>query len=87
MISITDFIDSGLLHHLQLSGHPFINTVVRIPGPSCRENFWMLNINPFPLLSAEDVELPIIYHLLNLIDLTAQVSSSTTLPVIDIDNR
>ena len=28
---------SGLWHHQQRAGHPFRNTVVLIPGPSCSE--------------------------------------------------
>src|SRR5512140_1428704 len=35
---------SGLWHHLQLKGHPLRNTVVRIPGPSCREKRWISTI-------------------------------------------
>jgi hypothetical protein len=37
---------SGLWHHPQRSGQPFRNTVVRIPGPSWIEYFWILNTNP-----------------------------------------
>jgi hypothetical protein len=40
------FMDSALEHHLQLKGHPFMKMVVRIPGPSWTENFWILNIIP-----------------------------------------
>lgn len=40
---------SGLLHHGHVKGQPFINRVVLIPGPSCIENFWILNINPLCL--------------------------------------
>ena len=31
------FMLSGLWHQVQRSGQPLRNTVVRIPGPSCRE--------------------------------------------------
>jgi hypothetical protein len=37
---------SGLWHHQQESGHPFKNTVVRMPGPSCVENRMMLKMYP-----------------------------------------
>jgi len=37
---------SGLWHHAQRRGQPFRKTVVRIPGPSLTEYFWMLNTNP-----------------------------------------
>ncbi len=39
-------IPSGLLHHGQRSGQPFMDTVVRMPGPSWIANFWMLNTSP-----------------------------------------
>jgi hypothetical protein len=39
--------DSGLLHQGQLSGQPFKNTVVRIPGPSWIEKRWILKIKPW----------------------------------------
>ena len=46
MISGALPIPSGLLHQGQRSGQPFMNTVVRMPGPSWIENFWMLNTSP-----------------------------------------
>jgi hypothetical protein len=38
---IAESISSGLWHHLHWSGQPFRKTVVRIPGPSSVENFWI----------------------------------------------
>ena len=38
--------DSGLAHQLHLRLKPLKKTVVRMPGPSCRENFWMLKMCP-----------------------------------------
>ena len=37
-----------------LSGQPFRNTVVRIPGPSWIEYFWMLKISPVYMLDRKD---------------------------------
>jgi len=45
-IAALRFCDSGFEHHLQRSGQPLKNTVVRIPGPSLMLNFWMLNSLP-----------------------------------------
>src|SRR5450759_79737 len=44
--SVRPAIPSGLWHHTQLRGHPFMKTVVRIPGPSSIEKRWMLKILP-----------------------------------------
>ena len=41
--------DSGLEHHGQRRGHPFRNTVVRMPGPSWILKCWMLKIMPMIL--------------------------------------
>jgi hypothetical protein len=46
MISGLDLCDSGLLHHAHRMGQPFINTRVRIPGPSCKEKRCMSKTNP-----------------------------------------
>jgi hypothetical protein len=40
---------SGLWHHQQHRGQPFRNTVVRIPGPSWIEYFWILATNPLSI--------------------------------------
>ena len=37
---------SGLWHQRQLRGQPLRKTVVRIPGPSWMENFWMSKTRP-----------------------------------------
>ena len=42
---------SGLWHQMHLRGQPFKNTQVRIPSPSCIQNFCMLNIKPISDLS------------------------------------
>ena len=50
--------DSGLLHHGQRSGQPLKNTLVRIPGPSCRLQRCISKIFPFlsiPCLSFLDL--------------------------------
>ena len=44
--------DSGLLHQRQDRGQPLVNTMVRMPGPSCTEYFWMLNTTPVVFLSS-----------------------------------
>jgi hypothetical protein len=44
---------SGLWHQTQRRGQPLKKTVVLMPGPSCKEQRCMLNMNPFiatPLL-------------------------------------
>lgn len=38
--------DSGLGHQRQRRGHPFRKTVVRMPGPSRREQRWMSKTIP-----------------------------------------
>lgn len=38
---------SGLWHHMHLKGQPFKKTHVRIPSPSCMQNFCILNTIPF----------------------------------------
>jgi hypothetical protein len=40
---------SGLWHHQHRKGQPFRNTVVRIPGPSWIEYFWILATNPLSI--------------------------------------
>ena len=45
--------DSGLQHQAQLSGHPLRNTVVWIPGPSCRVKRSMLKMKPLSSLMAK----------------------------------
>lgn len=62
MGSIRIFCDSGLAHQAQRNGHPFKNIVVRIPGPSWMENFWILKVVafmffPFLLLYVEPYRL------------------------------
>ncbi len=42
---------SGLWHQAQFSGQPFRKTVVRMPGPSCTEYFWMLKTKPRSMLA------------------------------------
>lgn len=44
--------DSGLQHQKQRRGHPLRKTVVRIPGPSCKENFCMLKTSPLTTFSS-----------------------------------
>ena len=39
--------DSGFAHHLHRKGHPFRNTKVLSPCPSCIEHFCMLKIIAF----------------------------------------
>ncbi len=45
IIGVIDWL-SGLWHHQQERGHPFMCTVVRVPGPSCMEYFFMSKIIP-----------------------------------------
>ena len=42
---------SGLWHHAQLSGQPFMKTVVRTPGPSWSENRCTLKTRPVCITS------------------------------------
>jgi hypothetical protein len=44
---------SGLLHHGQDKGQPLKNTMVRMPGPSFNENFWIPEI--IPLIAANSL--------------------------------
>ena len=41
MISCAGEISSGLWHQRQFSGQPLVKMLVRIPGPSEVENFWI----------------------------------------------
>jgi len=43
--------DSGFAHHLQHRLQPLKNMVVRIPFPSCKQNFWILKISAFKTIS------------------------------------
>ena len=45
---------SGLWHQVHERGHPFKKTVVRIPGPSCTEQRWILKTSPVSLDSVEN---------------------------------
>jgi len=40
-------IPSGLWHHMQFRGHPFMKKVTLIPGPSWIEYLLTLKISPF----------------------------------------
>jgi len=42
-------IPSGLWHHKQLRGHPFMKKVTLIPGPSWIEYLFTLKMRPFIL--------------------------------------
>jgi hypothetical protein len=44
---------SGFWHQMHLRGQPLRNTVVRIPGPSWRENRWILLMMAFSRPSDE----------------------------------
>ena len=50
VIAAFRFWDSGLEHQPQRRGQPLKNTVVRMPGPSLMQNFWMLNSFPLQTL-------------------------------------
>ena len=57
--------DSGLQHQTQLSGQPLRNTVVRIPGPSCRVKRSILKMKPLISLMAKlenGIMSPIPFH-------------------------
>lgn len=53
-VGITDWL-SGLWHHQQASGHPLRCTVVRVPGPSCIEYFFMSKMIPVLLNCADSL--------------------------------
>jgi hypothetical protein len=46
IISGARTVDSGLWHQAQRRGHPFMKTVVRMPGPSLTEKRCMLKTMP-----------------------------------------
>src|SRR5690554_2336699 len=54
---------SGLWHHLQLKLQPLKNTVVRIPGPSFKENRWIFVIIESYRLPSSVVSLYFLYNL------------------------
>ena len=46
IVSISCDWDSGLQHHWQRRAQPLRKTIVRIPGPSWMEYFWMSKMRP-----------------------------------------
>jgi hypothetical protein len=58
--------DWGLWHQIHLSGHPFMNTVVLIPGPSSADDLDIEKISPLVsdslgiLLASADLKLLVI---------------------------
>ena len=51
---------SGFAHHMQFRGQPFVNMILRIPGPSCTLNFCMFvtvaEISMYDLLIVVDIK-------------------------------